>query len=309
MFYVSLHNRKIIKKMIGEEVNYFYLKRWTMRVRKLFLKKKEQTPEVFLLKTKSKKYKLVISHKEGNQQIKKIIKNYKFVEHLNYTPKILWSNENFLISEYLEGNFANFENVNFEIQLAKLLADVHKINQFYVKKNRVINDVKHYINNLKNVFKFSNDLIKSLEILMPDNFVAGMTYGDHNVDNYVWSEGKLKLIDFGSFVDGDIVDIHLCSSPFFKKINLKNFKNNYLKNGGNNFLFKNKDLLKYIALLRSASYNFDRYKSCPQYDWRQVNDRLINVKNAIENEIFFKKFLIENRINTYFFPKNFLRKF
>ena len=136
MFYVSLHNRKIIKKMIGEEVNYFYLKRWTMRVRKLFLKKKEQTPEVFLLKTKSKKYKLVISHKEGNQQIKKIIKNYKFVEHLNYTPKILWSNENFFISEYLEGEFANFKNVNFEIQLAKLLADIHKINQFYVKKNK-----------------------------------------------------------------------------------------------------------------------------------------------------------------------------
>ena len=34
---------------------------------------------------------------------------------------------------------------------------------------------------------------------MPDNFVAGMTYGDHNVDNYVWSEGKLKLIDFWIF--------------------------------------------------------------------------------------------------------------
>ncbi len=308
MFYISSQNKKIIKKMIGEEFHYFYLKRWTMRVRKLLLKKKEQTPEVFLLKTNLRKYKLVISHEEGNQQIKKIIKNYKFIEHLNYTPKILWNNENFFISEYLEGEFANFENVNFETNLAKLLADIHKINKFYIKKNRVINDVNHYINNLKNVFNFSNDLIKSLENLMPEKFVVGMTYGDHNIENYIWSGDQLKLIDFGSFVDGDIVDIHLCSSSFFKKINLKNFKNNYLKNGGNDFIFKNKNLLKYIALLRSASYNFDRYKSCPQYDWRQVNDRLTNVKNAIQNEKFFKKFLIDNRINTYFFPKNFLRK-
>ena len=126
MFYVSLHNRKIIKKMIGEEVNYFYLKRWTMRVRRLFLKKNK--PQKSFCSKQNQKYKLVISHKEGNQQIKKIIKNYKFVEHLNYTPKILWSNENFFISEYLEGEFANFKNVNFEIQLAKLLADIHKIN-------------------------------------------------------------------------------------------------------------------------------------------------------------------------------------
>ena len=54
MFYVSLHNRKIIKKMIGEEVNYFYLKRWTMRVRKLFLKKKEQTQKSFCSKQNQK---------------------------------------------------------------------------------------------------------------------------------------------------------------------------------------------------------------------------------------------------------------
>lgn len=309
MFYISLDNKKIIKKMIGEDFNYFYLKRWTMRVRKLLLKKKEQTPEVFLLKTKLKKYKLVVSHKEGNEQIKKIIDNYKLVEHLNYTPKILWNNQNFFISEYLEGDFANFENENFEKHLAKLLADIHKINQFYIKKNIVINDVRNYINNLKSVFRFSNDLIKFLESLMPDKFLAGMTYGDHNVENYIWSEGQLKLIDFGSFVDSDIIDIHLCSSSFFNKINLENFKNNYLKNGGNNFIFKNKNLLKYIALLRSASYNFDRYKSCPQYDWRQVNDRLTNVKNAIQNEEFFKKFLIDNRVDRYFFPKNFLRQY
>ena len=58
---------------------------------------------------------------------------------------------------------------------------------------------------------------------MPSNFYTGLTYGDHNIDNYLWKNGDLKLIDFGSFVDGDIIDIHLCSSLFFRKMNLEKF--------------------------------------------------------------------------------------
>ena len=80
---------------------------------------------------------------------------------------------------------------------------------------------------------------------MPNHFYTGLTYGDHNIDNYLWENGVLKLIDFGSFVEGDIIDIHLCSSLFFSKIDLEKFKDNYKKSVEDQiFLFDHKDVFK-----------------------------------------------------------------
>ena len=139
---------------------------------------------------------------------------------------------------------------------------------------------------------------------MPNIFYTGLTYGDHNIENYLWHNGSLKLIDFGGFVDGDITDIHLCSSIFFSKMNIDKFKESYLENGGTDFLFINKNILKKIALLRSAAYNLSRNKNCPQYDWRQVNDRIINVKNVLVNDDFFRSKIIYNNLKSYYFPYN-----
>lgn len=307
MFFIGKKEKKIIKNFLREDFNWYYLKRWTMRVRKLLLSKANQTPEVFKLVTKNKSYKLLITHPEGSKQIKKIKKIYHQVKDLNFTPKILFEKEYFFISEFLEGEFADFNNNQFESNLGIMLAKLHSINKKEISKIQVFTQVEQFINNLQEIVKFDHNLLQELKDEMPSNFYTGLTYGDHNIDNYLWEKGDLKLIDFGSFVDGDIIDIHLCSSLFFRKMNLEKFKTSYLENGGTDFIFKNKDILKKIAILRSASYNFDRNKHCPQYDWRQVNDRIINVENVLIRDDYFKSKIIEETLKSYYFPNNLFR--
>ena len=60
MFFIGKKEKKIIKNFLQEDFNWYYLKRWTMRVRKILLSKANQTPEVFKLVTKNKSYKLLI---------------------------------------------------------------------------------------------------------------------------------------------------------------------------------------------------------------------------------------------------------
>jgi len=308
MFFISSKDKQLIKNFLQEDFDWYYLKRWTMRVRKLLLPKAKQTPEVFKLVTKNKSYKLLITHPEGSEQIRKIKENYNLVKNLNFTPKILFEKKYFFISEFLKGEFANFNNNQFETNLGTILAKLHSINKKQISKEKVINQVEYFINNLQEVVKFDDNLLEELKDEMPNHFYTGLTYGDHNIDNYLWENGVLKLIDFGSFVEGDIIDIHLCSSLFFRKMQLEKFKDSYKKSGGSDFLFIHKDILKKIAILRSASYNFDRNKNCPQYDWRQVNDRIINVNNVLIKDEYFKSKIIEETIKLYYFPNNLFSK-
>ena len=104
-----------------------------------------------------------------------------------------------------------------------------------------------------------------------------------------------------------ILSIYICVHlPFFRQMNIKEFKKSYIDNGGNDLIFKHFNLLKKIALLRSASYNFDRYRTSPCYDWRQLNDRIINVKNTLTMDDYFKNKIIIDNIKNFYFPKNFL---
>ncbi|MDA9171055.1 aminoglycoside phosphotransferase family protein [Alphaproteobacteria bacterium] len=306
MIFIDKNEKDMIKDYLKSDFDHKFLKRWTMRVRKLLLPRKDQTPEIFKLISNNKQYKLIITHKEGNAQISKIYKIYRMIEKLNFTPKVVLKENNFILTEFLTGKFASFSDKNFEKNLGKMLSKLHSINRKKIKKENVLKQVKDFICNIKVIINLNDDVYREIADEMPEYLDTGLTYGDHNVGNYLWEDNELKLIDFGSFVYGDIIDIHLCSSPFFRKMNIKEFKKSYINNGGNNFIFKHFNLLKKIALLRSASYNFDRYKTSPFYDWRQVNDRIINVKNTLTVDNYFKNKIITDNVKNFYFPKNFL---
>lgn len=306
MFIIGNKDKKKLQSFFGPKSQYslFFLKKWTMRVRKLLMHKRDQTPEIFKLVCNGVPYKLIITHEEGNNQISKIYEIYKMIEGLGYTPKVLYKENNFILTEFLTGNFASFNDQGFENNLGKFLANIHKIKPKKISKEKILIDVKNFLKNLEEVVSFNENIYQKIETELPENLIAGLTYGDHNVDNYLWVKNSLKLIDFGSFVYGDIIDIHLCSSPFFNKMNFNKFKTSYLDNGGMNQIFKYNSLLKTIALLRNASYNFDRYKTSPFYDWRMVNDRITNVKNALTNDEYLKNNVLGNKIKNFYFPKN-----
>ena len=82
---------------------------------------------------------------------------------------------------------------------------------------------------------------------MPDKFLVGMTYGDHNVENYIWSEGSVRH-ELWITDDSDIILIYILILLFLNKTKKSENFSSIAKND-NILLFKNKNLLKYIAFV------------------------------------------------------------
>jgi len=236
-----------------------------------------RTPDTYLIRNnKGTKYKLIIAYDKGSHFIESIYQNYLKVSHLNCCPQLIKHNSRFLLFEYIEGEIAQFSDKNFASELGKALAEINKIGVRYESKNHLLKDIDIYMAKLDTLLDKKQKIQLLLENNLPDKVPYGMTYGDHNVGNYVWDGGRLCLIDMGSFVSDTLLDDHTAGSVLYEKIDLEDFKRSYLSNGGESFLFEYDKSLKLVSLLKSASYNYGKFLEVPWYDWRMRNARKHN---------------------------------
>lgn len=277
MLFFNRQDKIEIEAVVGRKFERKYLKRWTIWIRKAIMNRALRTPDTYLLKGKdNKKYKLIISYNQGSHFIESIYSNYLKICHLNFCPKLLKHNKRFLLFEYIEGKISKFDDKSFAAKLGNTLAEINKIDLEYKSKNFLMEEINIYLNKLGNLIENHSKIRAILEHNLPDQVPYGITYGDHNVGNYVWKENQLYLIDMGSFVSNTLIDDHTAGSILYQKINMDDFKKYYLDNGGESFLFEYDKSLKLISLLKSASYNFGKFLEVPWYDWRLRNARKHN---------------------------------
>lgn len=284
---INKTDREFISQSIKENFSSIYLKRWTIRVRKALMRKSEITPHAFkLITTSGKKFKLLITHMEAAESIELILKNYKIIENLEISPRIVAYNKKIIIAEFIDGVFPKFEDDKFVLQLSKIIAELNQINFNYINKKFFFDKFNKEYEILRDLIPSNINLFSYFNNELPDKIPTGFTYGDHNLENYIFKNNKIKLIDFGSFVNNEIIDVHLVSSVMYQeKINKNLFKENYLKYNSNNFLFENFKLLQIYSLLKIASVNRNKYFKVPFYDWRLRNNRKRNYTWAINTMI------------------------
>ena len=65
-----------------------------------------------------------------------------------------------------------------------MLSKLHSIRRNKIKKQNVLNQVKDFITNLRDIINLNDDVYKEIADEMPQHLDTGLTYGDHNVGNY-----------------------------------------------------------------------------------------------------------------------------
>lgn len=282
MVFINGKDKNIIDEFIGERYKRKYLKRWTIWIRKALMDRAKRTPDSYLIETESgKRYKLLIAYDKGAHFISDIVANHKKVRHLGCSSEILTYGKRFILVEYIDGDFPSFDDAEFVVNLAKTLAILHRVSPEQQDTSVILDNVRSDINSLEGLLKNGDHIFSLITQGLPDRIPVGITYGDHNYNNYVWSDGQLRLIDLGSFVDDVVLDIHLAGSALFYKIDVDLFRQAYLEAGGFDFLFDYLETLKFISLIRSAAYNYERYNSAPVLDWRLRNARKHNYTWAL----------------------------
>ena len=276
-------NRLIIREILGDDFKIKPLKKFTVRIRKLYQQKKYKTPNPFLVHTNgNKKFKVLIGPNYLQDQFIKMNDIQNKIKKLDLCPDIIKIGDGFLIAEYLEGGFPNTDS-DFAKKIGKIFADLHNIEYSKIGTKELVKNSISIAEKFFREIEIKKRIIRCLEEHTPENFFKGITYADHNLTNYISTNKSVKLIDFGSFQSDHPLDFGLLSSNLFLKIDEDLFWRSYLDNGGFKSIYESKLIMKLIGSLRGIEYNFQRFKDTPRFDFRLRNNRKMNVKNQIKN--------------------------
>ena len=105
------------KKLIRDSINSNYkiksLKNWRSFIRKRMLKQYPITPYPYKISANDNNFKLLVCENGYEFQIQDIINNLKFIKNSELFPKIIFNNDKFIIVEYVDGDFPNFNDKFF----------------------------------------------------------------------------------------------------------------------------------------------------------------------------------------------------
>lgn len=274
------------KKLIRDSINSNYkiksLKNWRSFIRKRMLKQYPITPYPYKISANDNNFKLLVCENGYEFQIQDIINNLKFIKNSELFPKIIFNNDKFIIVEYVDGDFPNFNDKFFANYIAETFAYFHTINLNFKKSDIIFN---YYYSN-KNIFeKFEinlNEIEKILFKYLPKDVLYSFSYVDHNRGNYiVTSQNKIKLIDLGSYLSESILDVNLLSSEMFKTLDQNEFWKSYKLANGNDYLFENQGILSLIATINTLINSYNRFIKAPKYDLRVKYHKKLGYQKAV----------------------------
>lgn len=276
-------DKNFIELSLCNKIKINRLKNWKATIRKKILKQYPITPFPYLITcSNNEKYKLIMSEKNYESQIQSIIYNTSLIKNFDFVPKIILKKNNFIIVKYYEGEFPNYENENFAKKLGKIIASIHNSKNLVIDKSELINEVSKN----KTTFERSdinfNSIISKIEKDIPKQYPGYLTYGDHNVSNYVLHKNELILIDMGSYVFSKFIDHHLINSEMFKKIDKEIFFDFYNKTIKENYLFSNIEKIKFIGSILFFINAYQRYHLSPIYDLRYRKHKYLGLIDAIK---------------------------
>ena len=284
-----------IKNILGNNPKVKPLKSFTKRYMNRRLKPEKRKPCVDLILTENgKKYKVLKSDDKNNSQLNSILRLKDTFLSLNFVPRIVWSNENAIVADYIDGVFADFGDLEFAKQFGKNLAILHQINVGTTDKKEYLEKIFKCLEFIysKSVIseQLKNKCYNKIISRQPDELRTSMTYSNmHNEENFVVDKNnKLWFIDFGSFKEVRVTDDALFGYKLFKSIDKKTFWKSYFESGGPKYLIENEMFLKITQLIRKGALHLEKYYKLSNLNMRTKRHRLKRTRwmvNELVNEI------------------------
>ena len=271
--------------IIGSDFKSYHLTSLKKRVINNLKRPEARQPSVHKIVTKDNRIYKLLRVGKGNKGLVRLQKKIDIFNELDYVPKILFSNDDTILLEFIEGASPDTSGADFARAFGEILADLHN-RKVGSKPEGYLDEIKGNLDFLKNrgsIDDHSAEKIweKYLSI-KPDVIRTSMVYADINKpSNYIFTQDrKLFLIDLGSFQEGQVTGEFLLGGPIYNTIDRDVFKDAYLKSGGARFIFDHQQFIAINNLIRLAAYYLRSYSSLSfilkiQLRWRLYYSRVL----------------------------------
>ena len=277
-----------IKDLLGDNYKLYPLKPLKKRVRQQLKKPEKRQPTVHLVVTeKGEKYKLLRAN-EGSKNLLRIHNNKALLNRVDFAPKILFSDEQTVLTEYIEGTFPDLAGRDFAEALGKNLAYIYNVDIRMIKAEVLLKDIKSEMDFLVSHNALNRNMAEKIwdiyVTFKPDEIRTSMVYADLNKpDNYVIiPEKRLFFIDIGSFQTERITGEFLLGGPLYENLKRDIFKKSYLNEGGYELIFVHEKFIMLTNLIRLSAFYLRKYFNIPSYLFVLKTWQLIYSKKLIK---------------------------
>ena len=283
----------LIENALEERVKISPIKRWTVRYRNALKKPDIRQPTVFFVRGSSgKNYKLLHSPARSVLEIERISTLHQKIGGVVSAPKIIWMDPSNILAEFIEGDFSDLTDKSMLSQLGENFGLMHKFSSVEKSTVKIVEDRMsdlEYLCKKKLIDRHLETKASSfIEKFMPNKLLFGLSYTDHNTSNFVTDHnGRLHLIDLGSFQENVPLDQHLAISGLKVVLDSPYFCEPYLAAGGKKIIFENKNLFFVVNQVKSMADNAKILESdwwgdglgrlVPHLDFRLVRARKKNI--------------------------------
>lgn len=276
-------------KIVGPDFEAGFLDTPALRKRSASMPAYLQRPAVRKLQTPDgRKYKL-LHVPPGNDRIRQIQRYLKPIRHEPFLPRLLWSDSNSLLFEFIEGEFADITTEQFAHDFGLVQARIHQYRCRNIGRLRYRLEFSSALKVLSRHDVVRSGYLDQARVLYrelePRRILRSLDYVDITHDNFVYDrDGHLRLIDAGSFQDNRAMGQFLVGSPFFHMLNAEAFWNSYLSTGTAPFPFEHQRFLQLFHYVMKAGQKARIYATHldkTSNDARQHWHRLVRHRNRL----------------------------
>ncbi|MBN1574471.1 MAG: hypothetical protein JW984_14840 [Deltaproteobacteria bacterium] len=265
--------------IIGSDFKSYHLISLRKRIRNNLKRPEARQPSVYKIITKDNRIYKLLRAEKGNKKLVRIQKKMDIFNELDYVPKIIFSNDDVILLEFIKGRSPDISGADFARAFGEILADLHNRKVGY-KPEEYLAEIKGNLDFLRSQNAIDDQSAEEIWgkylSIKPDVIRTSMVYADINKpSNYIFTqEKKLFLIDMGSFQEGRVTGEFLLGGPIYKVIDRDVFKDAYLNSGGARFIFDHQQFIVIGNLIRLAAYYLKSYSGLPFILKIQLRGRL-----------------------------------
>ena len=236
-------------KIVGSSYEASYLDAPVLRKRSAALPVKDRRPAVRKLSTPDgREYKLLYVP-DQNRKVHEILRMIRPLQSESFVSKLLWSDANNLLFEFIPGEYPKLNSEKFSADLGKVLATLHSYRFPNISRLRYRLEFFYNLSSLQRHDLVDARRIEAIKSLYastrPSHLQRSLDYFDLKQNNFIYDEsGHLRLIDAGAFRNNRPTGQFLLGSSNFSKLNKQLFLEAYKCAGGSPFMYENENYLK-----------------------------------------------------------------
>jgi hypothetical protein len=205
---------------------------------------------------------------------------------LDCVPSLVWRDDRHLLVDWVEGETPHAHDPAFASALGAALAALYRVGLAWRVRAEVVSALRTEIRPLVESGRLSPALETALDArlsdTLPETVPTAMLCGDPTLANFVLgADGRLSMIDPGSFVPGLPIDVFLSGGDLYDAIDRDAFHDAYAHAQGIDFPFEHRDPLRLFFLARQSALQSRLLDSTPRLEAKRRRNQTKSLESLL----------------------------